>query len=73
MSKEFENLLKEAEKVKCDGYSLQVSEIMHLAKECNNNFINGSWLLFNIGFVKGMRAEKNRQKREKRKKTIQTA
>ncbi len=68
MSREFENLLKEAEEVKCDGYSLRVSEIQHLAKVCNNNFINGSWLLFKIGFVKGMRAEKNRKK-----KTIQTA
>ena len=45
MSKEFENLLKEAEKVKCDGYALRVTELHHLAEVCNNNFING-WCQF---------------------------
>ncbi len=64
MSKEFEYLLKEAEEVRCDGYALRVTELHHLAEVCNNNFINGSWLLFKIGFVKGMRAEKNRAKRK---------
>lgn len=69
MSKEFENLLKEAEQVDCERYQLYVSDIKYLAKECNNNFINGSYLLFKIGFVKGMRAEKARQKRKRQSAT----
>ena len=64
-----ENLIKQAEAVNCRYYDLSCHDVLFLAKACDNNFINGSVLLFKIGFLKGQRAEKARQKK-KRQSTI---
>lgn len=68
-SKSMESLIRQAEAVDCGRYDLNYSELAFLTKECNNNFINGSFLLFKIGFLKGQRAEKAKKKR-KRQSTI---
>lgn len=65
MSKRLEALVKKAMAVDCGNYYLRCSEFLELAEHCQNNFINGSYILFKIGFLKGQRAEKARQKKEK--------
>lgn len=65
MSKSMESLIRQANEVDCGNYDLHYSELMFLANECGNNFINGSFLLFNIGFLKGQRAERARQKKKR--------
>ncbi len=65
MSKSVESMIKKAEAIDCGNYYLRCSEIMELANLCENNFINGSYILFKIGFLKGQRAEKARKKKER--------
>lgn len=65
MSKNFEQLVEKAKEVDCGNYYLKGSEIIELANMCQNNFINGSFILFKIGFLKGQRAEKAKQKRKR--------
>ena len=65
MSKSMESLIRQANEVDCGNYDLQYSELVFLAEQCNNNFINGSFLLFKIGFLKGQRAEKARKKKKR--------
>lgn len=69
MSKSMENLIRQAKEVDCGNFDLRYSELVFLANECNNNFLNGASLLFKIGFLKGQRAEKAMQKK-KRQSTI---
>lgn len=65
--KNFEKTIEAAEKVDVGNYDLRLNEIIALAKMYNNNFINGSFTLFRIGFLKGQRAEKARQKKKQMK------
>ena len=67
MSKNMESLVRKAMAIDCGNYYLRCSELLELAEQCQNNFINGSFILFKIGFLKGQRAEKARQKRKKKK------
>ena len=66
---QFQNLVSEAETVDCGHYVLNSSEIIELANMFDNNFINGSYLLFKIGFLKGQRAEKARHKKKRQSLT----
>lgn len=65
MSRTLEFLIKKAEEVDCGNYSLRCSEFLELAEYCQNDFINGSYLLFRIGFLKGERKEKARQRNKR--------
>ena len=65
MGKSMESLIRQANEVDCGNYDLHYSELVFLAEQCNNNFINGSFLLFKIGFLKGQRAEKARKKKKR--------
>ena len=69
MRKNMESLIEKAMSVDCGNYYLCCSELMWLAEQCQNNFINVSNILFKIGFLKGQRAEKAKQKRRGRNKT----
>lgn len=66
MRENMENLIKSAKELDCGNYYLNCSQVLYLAERCNNNFINGSLLLFKIGFLKGQRSEKKRKKTTKR-------
>ena len=66
--KNFEKMIEDAEKVDVGNYDLRCDELIALAKMYNNNFLNGSFILFKIGFLKGQRAEKARQKKCKGEK-----
>ena len=57
-------MLKSVEKVDCGNYGLKVSEVAELARMCDNNFLNGSYILFKLGFLKGQRAERQKIKRQ---------
>ena len=59
-----ETLMKHAEKVDIGRYDIGVDVLLDLAKKHRNNLINGSFDLFRIGFLKGQRAEKARQRRK---------
>lgn len=65
MSKNLEVLIEKAETIDCGNYQLRVSELIELADKCQNNFIDGSFLFFKIGFLKGQRAEIARQKKKR--------
>lgn len=67
MSRSMESLVRKAMAVDCGNYYLRCSELLELAEQCQNNFINGSLVLFKIGFLKGQRAEKARQKKKKQR------
>ena len=62
-----EALTEKAEAVDCGNYYLRCSEIIELAERYQNNFINGSYILFKIGFLKGVRSEKAKQKKVRKK------
>lgn len=64
MRENMESLIEKAMSVDCGNYCLHYSELIWLAEQCKNNFINGSYILFKIGFLKGQRAEKAKQKKE---------
>lgn len=63
MNKGMESLIRQAKEVDCGNYGLRCTELMFLAEECNNIFLEGAFLIFRIGFLKGQRAEKARQKK----------
>lgn len=65
MSGRLENLVEKAQAVDCGRYSLKCTEFLELAEWTRNNFIEGLSVMFRIGFMKGQRAEKARQKRKK--------
>lgn len=65
MTDKTKRMIENAEKVDCGNYYLRTSELLELAEQCQNNFINGSLILFRIGFMKGQRAEKARQKKKR--------
>lgn len=68
MRKNMESLVERAMSVDCGNYCLRCSELIWLAEQCQNNFIDGSYILFKIGFLKGQRAEKAKQKRRSKNK-----
>lgn len=53
------------EGVDIGNYSPSCSEIMVIASVYDNNAINSCMSFFRLGFVKGQRAEKARQKKKK--------
>ena len=56
------------EKVKLGRYSANCDEALTIAKVYNNNALNSFHHIFCFGFLKGVRAEKARQKRIKSSK-----
>jgi hypothetical protein len=67
MSSNLESLVKKAVALDCGNYYLRCSELLELAEQCQNNFINGSYILFKIGFLKGQRAEKAKKKKKRQR------
>lgn len=67
MERNLQSLIDKAMAVDCGNYYLRCSELLELAEQCQNNFINGSYVLFKIGFLKGQRAEKAKQKKKKQR------
>lgn len=55
-------LLKQLEKVKIGRYDVSCSVILMLAEVYQNNMIDAFNTIFRLGFMKGQRAEKARQK-----------
>lgn len=70
MSRNMETLVRKALAIDCGNYYLRTPELLELAEQCQNNFINGSFILFKIGFLKGQSAEKARQKKKKKKEMV---
>lgn len=70
MSEKLNSLITKAMTVNCDHYYLRCSELLELAEQCHNNFIEGSFILFRIGFLKGQRAERAKQKKKRQKEVV---
>ena len=61
--KRIEKLLHDARKIEPGNYCLYSTEVIYLADLHDNNFVNGSYDMFRIGFLKGQRAEQARQRK----------
>lgn len=59
----FEKLLDDSRKVDLGNYEIGADDVRRLAEMYNNNFVNASYDMFRIGFLKGQRAEQARQRK----------
>ena len=57
-------LFEQLEKVKIGRYDVMCSVVLMIAEVYQNNAINAFDTIFRLGFMKGQRAEKARQKRK---------
>lgn len=57
-------LFEQLEKVKIGRYDVTCSTVLMIAKVYQNNAINAFNTIFTLGFMKGQRAEKARQKKK---------
>lgn len=57
-------LFEQLEKVKIGRYAVACSIVLMIAEVYQNNAINAFGTIFRLGFMKGQRAEKARQKRK---------
>ena len=57
------------EKADCGNYYLSLSELNELADRYGNAIKNDTLAMFKAGFIKGQRAERARQKKERQSVT----
>lgn len=55
-------LMEQIEAVDVGSYSVKCSVVKMLADIYDNNFVNAFFDMFRLGFMKGQRAERNRNK-----------
>ncbi len=67
MSGRLEKLVEKAQAVDCGRYSLKCTDFLELAEWTRYNFIEGLFIMFRIGFMKGQRAEKARRRKGERR------
>ncbi len=65
---EDKKLFELIENIDIGNYCIKCSEASVIAQVYNNNAINSCMHFFRLGFLKGQRAEKARQRKEKQKR-----
>lgn len=63
LSEKNKKLFEQLEKVKIGGYDVACTTVLMIADVYQNNAINAFGTIFRLGFMKGQRAEKARQKK----------
>lgn len=64
LSEKDKRLFEQLDKVKIGRYDVACSVVLMIAEVYQNNAINAFNTIFTLGFMKGQRAEKARQKRK---------